>query len=105
MKKNEPTILFILSGLPASGKSTLSKFISKEYQAAYLRIDTIEQRLRDLFKQDIHGEGYGLAYKIAEDNLKLGQNVVADSCNPIMLTRMNGMMLLKETDAHSLILR
>jgi len=87
MKKNEPTILFILSGLPASGKSTLSKFISKEYQAAYLRIDTIEQRLRDLFKQDIHGEGYGLAYKIAEDNLKLGQNVVADSCNPIMLTR------------------
>lgn len=87
MKKTEPPILFILSGLPASGKSTLSKFISKEYQAAYLRIDTIEQALRDLFKQDVYGEGYGLAYKIANDNLKLGQNVVADSCNPIILTR------------------
>lgn len=80
-------ILFILSGLPASGKSTLSKFIAKEYQAAYVRIDTIEQALRDLFKQDIYGEGYGLAYKIADDNLKLGHHVVADSCNPIILTR------------------
>jgi predicted kinase len=45
MKKNEPPIVFILSGLPASGKSTLSKFISKEYQGAYLRMDTIEQSL------------------------------------------------------------
>ena len=87
MKKTTPPILFILSGLPASGKSTLSKFITKEYQAAYVRIDTIEQALRDLFKLDIYGEGYGLAYKIAADNLKLGQHVVADSCNPIIVTR------------------
>ncbi|MBO9202504.1 MULTISPECIES: AAA family ATPase [Niastella] len=87
MTKNNPPVLFILSGLPASGKSTLSKFISREYQAAYLRIDTIEQTLRDLFRQDVYGEGYGVAYKVAADNLKLGQNVVADSCNPIILTR------------------
>ncbi len=43
----KPT-LFILSGLPAAGKSTLSKLISQEYGAVYLRIDTIEQGLRDL---------------------------------------------------------
>lgn len=36
-------ILFIMSGLPASGKSTLSKLIAKEYKASYFRIDTIEQ--------------------------------------------------------------
>ncbi len=83
---NKP-ILFILSGLPASGKSTLSKFIAKEYKAIYLRIDTIEQGLKDLCNIDVEGEGYRLAYKIAMDNLKLNLNVVADSCNPINLTR------------------
>ena len=80
-------ILFILSGLPASGKSTLSKLIAQEYNAFYLRIDTIEQGLRDLCNFDVQGEGYRLSYKIAADNLQLGHNVVADSCNPITLTR------------------
>lgn len=85
-KQNKP-ILFILSGLPASGKSTLSKFIVKQYKATYLRIDTIEQGLKDLCNIPVEGEGYGLAYRIAADNLKLNLNVVADSCNPINLTR------------------
>jgi predicted kinase len=80
-------ILFILSGLPASGKSTLAKFIAKKYNAFYLRIDTIEQALRDLCDLDVQGEGYRLAYQIANDNLNLKHNVVADSCNPINLTR------------------
>lgn len=80
-------ILFILSGLPASGKSSLAKRIAKEYNAFYLRIDTIEQALRDLSNLDVQGEGYRLAYRIASDNLHLGHNVVADSCNPINLTR------------------
>ena len=86
MKPTNP-ILFILSGLPASGKSTLSKLIAQEYNAFYLRIDTIEQGLRDLCNFDVQGEGYRLSYKIAADNLQLGNNVVADSCNPITLTR------------------
>ncbi|MDR2037783.1 MAG: AAA family ATPase [Bacteroidales bacterium] len=80
-------VLFILSGLPASGKSTLSKLIAKAYNAVYLRIDTVEQALRDLCNVDVQGEGYRLSYRIAGDNLKLGHNVVADSCNPITLTR------------------
>jgi predicted kinase len=80
-------ILFILSGLPASGKSTLAKLIAKEYNAFYLRIDTIEQALRDLCDLDVQGEGYRLAYQIANDNLDLKHHVVADSCNPINLTR------------------
>lgn len=80
-------ILFIMSGLPGSGKSTLSQYIAKEYNALYLRIDTVEQGLRDLCDFDVEGEGYRLSYRIASDNLKLGLNVVADSCNPIALTR------------------
>lgn len=80
-------ILFILSGLPASGKSALAQLVAREYAAVYLRIDTIEQGLRDLCDCDVQGEGYRLSYRIAADNLKLGCNVVADSCNPIELTR------------------
>lgn len=80
-------VLFILSGLPGSGKSMLSQYIAEKYQAVYLRIDTIEQGLRDLCNFDIAGEGYELSYRIAADNLRLGINVVADSCNPIIFTR------------------
>ncbi len=87
MKTYTKPILFILSGLPASGKSTLAKLIAKEYHAFYVRIDTVEQGLKDLCNIDVQGEGYRLSYKIASDNLKLGLNVVADSCNPIGLTR------------------
>lgn len=87
MKNSKSPTIFIFSGLPASGKSTLAKYVAKKYDAIYLRIDTIEQGLRDLCNLSVTTEGYGLAYKIAEDNLKLGTNVVADSCNPISITR------------------
>ena len=80
-------ILFIFSGLPAVGKSTLAKSIAKEFGAVYLRIDTIEQGLKDLCHIDVEGEGYRLAYRMASDNLHLNNNVVADCCNPIELTR------------------
>lgn len=80
-------ILYIFSGLPATGKSTLSRLIAREFGATHLRIDTIEQALRDLCSFDVQGEGYRLAYRIATDNLRLRTSVVADSCNPIELTR------------------
>lgn len=80
-------ILFIFSGLPAVGKSTLAMSVVKHFGAVYLRIDTIEQGLKDLCHIDIEGEGYRLAYRMAADNLQLGNNVVADCCNPIELTR------------------
>ncbi|MDR0477911.1 MAG: AAA family ATPase [Desulfobulbaceae bacterium] len=92
-------ILFILSGLPASGKSTLAKLIAKKYNSVYLRIDTLEQGLRDLCNFDVQGEGYRLAYRIAIDNLKLGQNVVSDSCNPINLTRKGWEEIAIESDS------
>lgn len=83
----EEAILFIFSGLPGSGKTSLSQRIARHLGAAYLRIDTIEQGLRDLCSLDVEGEGYRLAYRIAADNLRLGTSVVADSCNPLELTR------------------
>lgn len=80
-------MLYIFAGLPGTGKSTLAKRLSQKLNATYLRIDTLEQGLRDLCGVSVTGEGYRLAYRIAKDNLRLGESVVADSCNPITLTR------------------
>lgn len=87
MDFQRPTILFIFSGLPGSGKSTLAKQLAASKNATYLRIDTIEQGLKDLCDLDVEGEGYRLSYRVATENLQLGISVVADSCNPIQLTR------------------
>ena len=79
--------LFIFSGLPASGKTTLAQQLAAELKAVHLRIDTIEQAIRDLCDFQVEGEGYRLAHRVAADNLRLGLSVVADSCNPIELSR------------------
>lgn len=83
----EPPTLFIFSGLPGSGKTTLAQWLARRLGCAYLRIDTIEQGLRDLCAVDVHDEGYRLAYRLAADQLYLGVSVVADACNPVEVTR------------------
>lgn len=80
-------ILYIFSGLPGSGKTTLSQMVAQRIKAVYLRIDTMEQALREFCSIEVGGEGYRLSYRIASDNLRLGMSVVADSCNPIAWTR------------------
>ncbi len=80
-------IFYILAGLPGSGKSAIARTICRRLNAVYLRIDTIEQALRDLCDVNVQGEGYRLAYRVVADNLRLGSNVIADSCNPITLPR------------------
>ena len=85
--KFEENHLYIFSGLPGTGKTTLAKCLANYVKAAYLRIDTIEQGISDLCDFKVEGEGYRLSYRIAADNLRLGNSVVADSCNPIKLTR------------------
>jgi len=94
---DEPT-LYIFAGLPGSGKSTLAQAVARHYNAVYLRIDTVEQALRDLCSVNVQGEGYRLAYRIASDNLHLDRSVVADSCNPIELTRREWEQVAQESD-------
>jgi len=54
--------LYVYSGLPGTGKTTLAKRLSQHFLATYLRID-------NLFDIQLKGEGYSLSYRIAGDNL------------------------------------
>ncbi|MGI9327004.1 MAG: AAA family ATPase [Pseudomonadales bacterium] len=94
-------ILYIFAGLPGSGKTTLSQMLSSHTRALHLRIDTIEQALRDLCGLQVEGEGYRLAYRIAAENLGLGLSVVSDSCNPIELTRREWEQVAQSQGANS----
>lgn len=80
-------MLYIFSGLPTTGKTELSKYLSSKVGAVYLRIDSIEQSMKENGFRVVEGQGYEVAYKIAFDNLKLGLSVVVDSVNPLPITR------------------
>ena len=91
--------LYIFSGLPGAGKTSLARQLAQHLGAVYLRIDTVEQALRDLCGVKVEGEGYRLSYRLAADNLNLGLSVVADSCNPIELTRLEWRRVAEDTGA------
>ena len=81
-------MLFVFGGLPASGKSVLSLHLAKNINAVHIRVDSIEQHLKTHAQLDPVGvAGYVSAYAVAMDNLRLGRTVIADSVNPIQVTR------------------
>jgi predicted kinase len=79
-------MLVVLSGLPGVGKTTIGRRVAACLGAVHLRIDAIEQALRNA-GSEVEAEGYCVAYAVAEDNLRLGRIVVADCVNPWPLTR------------------
>ncbi|PZO12159.1 MAG: kinase [Leptolyngbya foveolarum] len=80
-------MLYIFSGLPATGKSTLAVVLAKSRNAVYLRLDTIEQAIKESTGLEVGPEGYAAAYALAADNLAIGLEVVADSVNALEITR------------------
>lgn len=79
-------MLIVLGGLPGTGKTTIARELARASGAVHVRIDSIEQALRDAGWR-VEAEGYRAAQAVAEDNLRLGRTVVADCVNPWPLTR------------------
>jgi predicted kinase len=79
-------VLIVLSGQSGVGKTAIARALAVAIAAVHVRIDTIEQALRNT-GLTVEAEGYCVAYAVAEDNLRLGRTVIADSVNPWLLTR------------------
>ena len=81
--------LIVFSGLPGTGKSSIARGVAPKVGAVWLRVDSVEQAIRE--SGVVHGSmddaGYRVLYALAYDNLLVGRDVIADSVNPWMLTR------------------
>ena len=82
-------MLISFGGLPGTGKTTVARALARRLGAVHVRLDTIEQAMRscDVLKADVGPAGYAVAYGVAEDNLRIGRIVVADTVNPVQATR------------------
>ncbi|WP_342667823.1 2-C-methyl-D-erythritol 4-phosphate cytidylyltransferase [Luteipulveratus mongoliensis] len=81
-------VLIVLGGLPGVGKTTLARALARRTPLTHLRVDTVETGLRRVGATDVPAAaGYGVAYAMAGDQLDLGQSVIADTVNPLPVTR------------------
>ncbi|WP_092198774.1 MULTISPECIES: AAA family ATPase [unclassified Pseudomonas] len=83
-------MLIVFSGLPGTGKTTIAKGLVDTIGALYLRIDTIEQAIRNsgALSQDVGRSGYMVANELALSNLDLGRTVIVDCVNPVIESRL-----------------
>ncbi len=68
-------MLIVFSGLPGTGKTTIASDLAGRAGAVYLRVDTIEQAIRNagVLEQDVGKSGYMVANELALRDLgKLG---------------------------------
>jgi len=78
-------MLIIVCGLPATGKTTLSRLLARDLGAVHLRIDTIEQAIvrSGAAERPLGPVGYTVAHALAADQLRQGLAVVAECVNPL----------------------
>jgi predicted kinase len=82
-------MLIVFGGLPGSGKSSIARELARETGAFWLRIDSIEQAIYEsgVLPGSMNDAGYRAAYAVAEDNLRLGRDVIGDSVNGWLSSR------------------
>lgn len=81
--------LIVFAGLPGAGKSTIAQALARRLGAIWLRADSIEQAIKasGVVPGDLKDAGYRAAQAVAEDNLRLGRDVVADCVNDWQVAR------------------
>ncbi|WP_217551752.1 AAA family ATPase [Streptomyces sp. GbtcB6] len=82
-------MLIVIGGLPGTGKTTLARLLAARTGAVHLRIDTIEQAIvrSGLARPPLGPVGYAVGYALAEEHLQQGLIVIAESVNPLAVTR------------------
>lgn len=82
-------MLIVIGGLPATGKTTLARLLAARTRGVHLRIDTIEQAIvrSGLARHPVGPVGYVVGYALAEEQLRQGHTVIAESVNPLAVTR------------------
>ena len=82
-------MLIVLGGLPGVGKTTIARALARVLGAVHIRIDSIELAIREsgVTVVSLDDAGYRVGYAVAEDNVRLGRTVIADSVNPLPITR------------------
>ena len=90
-------MLLVFGGLPGVGKTTIAAGLAQTIGAVHVRTDSIEQALRNSGVTILGPEGYEVAYAVAGDNLRLGHIVIADSVNPVEVTRAAWRKVAKRT--------
>ena len=83
------SVLVVVGGLPATGKSTIAGILARQTKTPYLRIDRIEQAIVawSSLSHPLGPVGYAVAYELAREQLQLDLDVIVECVNPITLTR------------------
>jgi predicted kinase len=82
-------VLTVISGLPATGKSTVASALAQRIATPYLRVDRIEQTIVawSSLVHPVGPVGYAVAHQIAAEQLRLGLDVIVECVNPVAVTR------------------
>ena len=81
--------LIVFAGLPASGKSTIAREAARRTGAFWLRIDSMDRAIlaSGTAPADLQDWTYRAAQAVAEDNLRLGRDVIGDCVNDWTVAR------------------
>lgn len=83
------SVLTVICGLPATGKSTVASALAQRTATPYLRVDRIEQTIVawSSLVHPVGPVGYAVAHQLATEQLGLGLDVIVECVNPVAVTR------------------